>query len=91
LYGVRYVLAVDQMLQSIGAAFGEHDLETLLERDADMPPAAISKVVIEWISPENFRNGRSVPAEYRRSEEGLECVCLSSARASGFDRLLRRD
>jgi hypothetical protein len=60
---------VDQMLQSIGAAFG--DLETLLERDADMPPAAISKLVIEWISPDNFRNGRSVPAEYRRSEEGL--------------------
>jgi hypothetical protein len=36
LYGVRYVFAVDQMLQSIGAAFVDYDLEHLLEPDAEM-------------------------------------------------------
>jgi hypothetical protein len=36
LYGVRYVFTVDQMLQSIGAAFVDYDLEHLLEPDAEM-------------------------------------------------------
>jgi hypothetical protein len=56
LFGVMYVFAVDQMLQSIGAAFADYDLEHLLEPDAEMQPAAIVKLVIERIGPDDFRN-----------------------------------
>jgi hypothetical protein len=71
LYGVRYVFAVDQMLQSIGAAFLDNDMEHLLEPDAEMQAAAIVKLMIERIGPDDFRNGmeavfRGIPKERGR-------------------------
>jgi hypothetical protein len=81
LYGVRYVFAVDQMLQSIGAAFVDYDLEHLLELDAEMQSAAIVKLVIERIGPDDFRN--TMEAIFQRNTEG------ERKNWSAFVRLLR--
>jgi hypothetical protein len=68
LYGARYVFTVDQMLQSIGAAFVDYDLEHLLKPDAEMLPAAIVKLVIEGIGPDDFRS--AMEAVLQRNTEG---------------------
>jgi hypothetical protein len=56
------------MLQSIGAAFVDYDLEHLLEPDAEMQPAAIVKLVIERIGPDDFHN--AMEAVFQRNTEG---------------------
>jgi hypothetical protein len=68
LCGVRYVFAVDQMLQSNGAAFVDYDLEHLLEPDGDIQPAATAKLVIERIGPDDFRN--TIEVIFQRNTEG---------------------